>query len=86
MSRRSPSPAKEAGGLPPHRLVSLSADGDRVAALSSGRSRSGKELWIAEHWKLRDGEVLSIMVFYHNTAPLMPNASAPAQFNREASS
>ncbi len=58
------------------RLVSLSADGDHVAALCSGRSTSGKELWIAEHWKLRDGKAVSLMVFYHDTTPLMPNAKA----------
>lgn len=55
------------------RLVSLSADGDRVAALCSGRSTSGKELWIAEHWKVRDGKAVSLMVFYHDTAPLLAN-------------
>lgn len=60
------------------RLVSLSADGDRVAALLSGQSTSGKELWIAEHWALRDGRVLSLLVFYHDTIPLMPKAASMA--------
>ena len=53
------------------RLVSLSADGDRVAALLTARSVSGMELWIAEHWTLRDGKALRLMVFYHDTTPLM---------------
>ena len=58
------------------RLVSLSADGDRVAALISARTRSGKELWIAEHWTLHDGKVTSLMVFYHDTIPLLEDAAA----------
>ena len=57
--------------FPSLQLVSLSADGDRVAALSTGSSTSGKELWVSEHWKLRDGKVISIMVFYHDTTPLI---------------
>ena len=52
------------------RLVSLSADGDRVAALLSARSTSGAELWIAEHRTLLDGKALRLMVFYHDTTPL----------------
>jgi ketosteroid isomerase-like protein len=52
------------------RLVSLSADGDRVAALLSARSVSGAEIWIAEHWTLREGKALRLMVFYHDTTPL----------------
>ena len=60
------------------RLVSLSADGEHVAALVTGRSASGNELWIAEHWRLREGKVLSIMVFYHDTTQLMPNATTKA--------
>lgn len=57
--------------FPSLRLVSLSADGDRVAALSTGNTTTGKELWVSEHWKLRDGKVMSIMVFYHDTTPLI---------------
>lgn len=57
--------------FPSLRLVSLSADGDRVAALCTGNSTAGEELWICEHWKLRDGKVASMMVFYHDTAPLI---------------
>ena len=58
------------------RVVSLSADGDWVAALIAGRSALGKDLWIAEHWKLRDGKVLSLIVFYHDTIPLMPGTNS----------
>lgn len=58
------------------RLISLSADGDHVAALISARTRSGKELWIAEHWTLRDEKVISLMVFYHDTTPLLEGAAA----------
>jgi ketosteroid isomerase-like protein len=58
------------------RLVSLAADGDRVAALLSGQSTSGKDLSIAEHWTLRDGKVSSLMVFYHDTTPLMPTVES----------
>ena len=53
------------------RLISLSADGDRVAALLNARSVRGDELWIAEHWTLRDGKALRLMVFYHDTTPLL---------------
>ena len=53
------------------RLISLSADGDRVAALLTARSASGAELWIAEHWTLRDAKALRLMVFYHDTTPLI---------------
>ena len=41
------------------------------STVANTRSTSGKELWIAEHWTLRDEKVLSIMVFYHDTTPLM---------------
>ena len=51
-------------------LISLSADGGHVAALIRGRSAAGKDLWIAEHWTLRKGKVLSLMVFYHDTTLL----------------
>src|SRR6266436_1629922 len=32
------------------RLISLSADGDHVAALLTARTPGGDEIWIAEHW------------------------------------
>jgi ketosteroid isomerase-like protein len=53
------------------RLVSLSADGDRVAALLTGRSVGGDELWIAEHWTVREGKLWRMMNFYHDTRPLV---------------
>jgi hypothetical protein len=52
------------------RLVSISADGDRVAALLSARSAGGDELWIAEHWVVRDDKLWRLRVFYHDTRPL----------------
>ena len=45
------------------RLVSISADGDRVAALLTARSAGGEELWIAEHWALQDERLWRLRVF-----------------------
>jgi ketosteroid isomerase-like protein len=52
------------------RLVSISADGDHVAALLTARSAGGEELWIAEHWTLRAAKLWRLRVFYHDTRPL----------------
>lgn len=52
------------------RLVSISADGDRVAALLTARSAGGDELWIAEHWVVRDDKLWRLRLFYHDTRPL----------------
>jgi ketosteroid isomerase-like protein len=52
------------------RLISVSADGDHVAALLTTCTLSGEELWIAEHWTLRDGKLWRLRVFYHDTRPL----------------
>jgi ketosteroid isomerase-like protein len=52
------------------RLISISADGDHVAALLTARSAGGDELWIAEHWTLRDDKLWRLRVFYHDTRPL----------------
>jgi ketosteroid isomerase-like protein len=61
------------------RLVSLSADGDHVAALLTARTPGGAEIWIAEHWMLRDGKVLQMRVFYYDTRPLLsPQSATPA--------
>ena len=57
--------------FPSLRLVNLSADGDWVVALCTGNSTLGKELWISEHWRLRDGKAINMMVFYHDTSPLI---------------
>ena len=51
------------------RLVSISANGDQVAALLTARSAGGKELWIAEHWALRNAKLWRLRVFYHDTRP-----------------
>jgi len=52
------------------RLVSISADGDRVAALLTARSAGREELWIAEHWIVHDERLWRLRVFYHDTRPL----------------
>ena len=57
------------------RLVSLSADGEHVAALLTGRSVGGDELWIAEHWRVREGKLWRMMNFYHDTTPLVGDRS-----------
>jgi ketosteroid isomerase-like protein len=60
------------------RLVSLSADGDHVAALLTARTPGGDEIWIAEHWTLRAGKVWRMRVFYHDTRPLESPRTATA--------
>ena len=52
------------------RLISISADGDHVAALLNARSVGGDELWIAEHWTLCGDKFLRLRVFYFDTRPL----------------
>jgi ketosteroid isomerase-like protein len=52
------------------RLVSVSADGENVVALLTARSAGGDELWIAEHWTVREGKLWRLRVFYHDTLPL----------------
>ena len=52
------------------RLVSISADGDHVAALLTACSAGGEELWIAEHWELHNAKLWRLRVFYHDTRPL----------------
>jgi ketosteroid isomerase-like protein len=52
------------------RLVSVAADGDRVAVLTTAQSSAGDELWISEHWTLRDDKLWRMRVFYFDTAPL----------------
>ena len=54
---------------------SLSADGDHVAALLTGRSVGGDELWIAEHWIVRENKLWRMMNFYHDTRPLVGDRS-----------
>jgi ketosteroid isomerase-like protein len=52
------------------RLISISAGGDHVAALLAACTPGGDEIWIAEHWTLRDGKAWRLRVFYHDTRPL----------------
>jgi hypothetical protein len=52
------------------RLVSISVDGDHVAALMTVRSTGDDELWISEHWTLRDDKLWRLRVFYYDTRPL----------------
>jgi ketosteroid isomerase-like protein len=52
------------------RLISISADSDHVAALLTARASAGDELWIAEHWVVRDEKLWRLRVFYHDTRPL----------------
>jgi ketosteroid isomerase-like protein len=48
-------------------LESISADGDRVAALMSARTALGTEIWIAEHWIVGNGQLQQLRVFYDDT-------------------
>jgi hypothetical protein len=61
------------------RLESISADGDRVAALISARTALGTEIWIAEHWIVGNGQLQQLRVFYDDTrsikSVLAPTAS-----------
>ena len=59
------------------RLISISADGDHVAALLNARSAGGDELWIAEHWTLRNHKLWRLRVSTstrdHSNRPLIPS-------------
>jgi ketosteroid isomerase-like protein len=60
-------------------LESISADGDRVAALMSARTALGAGIWIAEHWMVENGQLRQLRVFYDDTrsieSPPAPTAS-----------
>ncbi|MGC0366696.1 ketosteroid isomerase-like protein [Rhodococcus sp. 27YEA15] len=56
------------------KLISLAADGEHVAALLTAKSIEGEELWISEHWTMREGKAVHMRVFYHDTTPLLKNA------------
>jgi ketosteroid isomerase-like protein len=45
------------------RLNSVSADGDRVAALMNARTAFGTDIWLAEHWLVRRRKLQRLMVF-----------------------
>jgi ketosteroid isomerase-like protein len=52
------------------RLESISADGDRAAALLNARTALGTDIWIAEHWVLHDDTLQLLRVFYDDTRSL----------------
>jgi ketosteroid isomerase-like protein len=52
------------------RLDSISAAGEHVAALLNARTALGTEIWIAEHWFIRDDELQTLRVFYDDTRSL----------------
>jgi ketosteroid isomerase-like protein len=56
------------------RLISVSSDGDNVAALLSARSLGDEEIWLAEHWTVRDGKIAQLRAFYFDARPI---ASSP---------
>ena len=61
------------------RLDSISAAGDHVAALLNARTALGTDIWIAEHWVVRDDKLQRLRVFYDDTrsleSPRAPTAS-----------
>jgi ketosteroid isomerase-like protein len=60
------------------RLESISADGDRVAALLKARTTLGADLWMAEHWVVGDGKLQQLRVFCDDTRPLESHRAATA--------
>lgn len=60
------------------RLVSISADGDNVAALLTALSISGEEVWLAEYWTLRDGKITNLRAFYFDGRTVVPSPAAAA--------
>jgi uncharacterized protein len=61
------------------RLESVSADGDRAAALLNARTTLGADFWLAEHWVIQAGKLQRLRVFCYDTgsleAPPAPAAS-----------
>jgi ketosteroid isomerase-like protein len=60
------------------RVTSISADGDDVVAVVSGRAAGGDELWIAENWTLRGGKIGRLRVFYYDARPFASSPTAAA--------
>jgi ketosteroid isomerase-like protein len=58
------------------RLVSISADGDNVAALLTARSAGDDEIWLAEYWTLRDGKIGHLRAFYFDARPIVSSLAA----------
>lgn len=52
------------------RLVSISADGDRAAALLNARTTRGADFWLAEHWVIQAGKLQRLRVFCYDTRSL----------------
>ena len=57
-------------------VTSISADGDDVIALVTGRSVGGDELWLAEDWTLCDGKIRRLRVFYYDARPFESSPTA----------
>ena len=61
------------------RLVSVSADGDRAAALLNARTTQGADFWLAEHWVIQADKLQRLRVFCFDTrsvgAPPAPTTS-----------
>jgi ketosteroid isomerase-like protein len=64
--------------FPTMRLISVSGDGDNVAALLTARSVGGDEIWLAEHWTLSDGKIAHLRTFYFDARPLKSPPTATA--------
>jgi SnoaL-like domain len=60
------------------RLESISADGDRVAALLSARTAHGCEIRISEHWQVHAGALRQLRVFYDDTSEWQDTALSDA--------
>jgi ketosteroid isomerase-like protein len=58
------------------RLISISADGDNVAALLTARSAGDEEIWLAEYWTLRDGKIGHLRAFYFDAQPIVSSLAA----------
>jgi ketosteroid isomerase-like protein len=65
--------------FPTMRLISVSGDGDHVAALLTARSVGGDEIWLAEHWTLSGGKLSHLRAFYFDARPLVSPPTATAR-------
>jgi ketosteroid isomerase-like protein len=59
------------------RLVSVSADGERAAALLNARTTQGADFWLAEHWVIQADKLQRLRVFCFDTQSVGAAASAP---------
>jgi ketosteroid isomerase-like protein len=60
------------------RLVSISADGDNVAALLNAFSIGGDEVWLAEYWTIREGKIANLRAFYFDGRTIVSSPAAAA--------